>query len=84
MALLRERFGEQLISRFGPVNWPARSCDITPLDFFLWGCVKSKVYIDKPATIEALEANITRQDYWPNTSKYSYASLKIGITEWTL
>lgn len=60
MALLRERFGEQLISRFGPVNWPARSCDITPLDFFLWGYVKSKVYMDKPATIEALEANITR------------------------
>jgi len=57
---LRERFGEQFISRLGPVNWPPRSCDITPLDFFLWGYVKSKVYMDKPATIEALEANITR------------------------
>jgi len=60
MALLRERFGEQLISRLGPVNWPPRSCDITPLDFFLWDYVKSKVYMDKPAMIEALEANITR------------------------
>ena len=28
-------FEEQLISRFGPVSWPPRSCDITPLDFFL-------------------------------------------------
>lgn len=60
MALLRGRFGEQFISRLGPVNWPPRSCDITPLDFFLWGYVKSKVYVDKPASIEVLEANITR------------------------
>ena len=60
MSLLRSHFGEQLISRLGPVSWPPRSCDITPLDFFLWGFLKSKVYADKPATIEALEANITR------------------------
>jgi len=46
MALLRERFGEQFISRLGPVNWPPISYDITPLDFFLWGYVKSKVYMD--------------------------------------
>ena len=38
---------------------PLRSCDITPLDFYLWGYVKSKCFVDKPATIEALEANIT-------------------------
>lgn len=59
MDLLRSRFGEQFISRFRPVNWPPRSCDITPLDFYLWGYVKSKCFVDKPATIEALEANIT-------------------------
>ncbi|XP_055308848.1 uncharacterized protein LOC129572772 [Sitodiplosis mosellana] len=61
MALLRRQFGEQLISRNGPVKWPPRSCDITPLDFFLWGYLKSKVYANKPATIDALEANITRE-----------------------
>jgi len=60
MELLREQFGEQLILRFKPANWPPRSCDITPLDFFLWGYVKSKVYMNKPATIEELKANITR------------------------
>jgi len=60
IALLRQQFGEQLISRFGPITWPPRSCDITPLDFFLWGYVKSKVYMDKPVTIEELEANIIR------------------------
>lgn len=58
--LLKETFGERVISRNGPVNWPPRSCDLTPLDFFLWGYVKSLVYADKPATIDALEANIER------------------------
>ena len=59
MDLLHSRFGEQFISRLGPVDWPPRSCDITPLDFYLWGYVKSKCFMDKRATIEALEANIT-------------------------
>ncbi|GFX94895.1 putative LOC100569746 [Trichonephila clavipes] len=29
--LLKDTFGDHLISRFGPVNWPPRSCDLTPL-----------------------------------------------------
>ncbi|GFS57814.1 uncharacterized protein TNCV_2909141 [Trichonephila clavipes] len=33
--LLKDTFGDRLISRFGPVNWPPRSCDFTPLDYFL-------------------------------------------------
>ncbi|GFU66509.1 uncharacterized protein TNCV_639431 [Trichonephila clavipes] len=39
--LLKDTFGDRLISRFGPVNWPPRSCDLTPLDNSLWGYVKS-------------------------------------------
>ncbi|GFY12740.1 uncharacterized protein TNCV_4283981, partial [Trichonephila clavipes] len=27
--LLKDTFGDRLISRFGPVNWPPRSCDLT-------------------------------------------------------
>ncbi|GFV74116.1 uncharacterized protein TNCV_4510231 [Trichonephila clavipes] len=33
--LLKDTFGDCLISRFGPVNWPPKSCDLTPLDYFL-------------------------------------------------
>ncbi|GFY02319.1 uncharacterized protein TNCV_3502011 [Trichonephila clavipes] len=33
--LLKDTFGDRLISRFGPVNWPPRSCDLTSLDYFL-------------------------------------------------
>ncbi|GFX92756.1 uncharacterized protein TNCV_4876131 [Trichonephila clavipes] len=42
--LLKDTFGDRLISCFGPVNWPPRSCDLTPLDYFLWGYVNSLVY----------------------------------------
>ncbi|GFT71025.1 uncharacterized protein TNCV_204201 [Trichonephila clavipes] len=48
--LLKDTFGDRLISRFGPVNWPLRSCDLTPLDYFCGGYVKSLVYADKPQT----------------------------------
>ncbi|GFU95857.1 uncharacterized protein TNCV_4857811 [Trichonephila clavipes] len=37
--LLKDTFGDLLISRFGPVNWPPRSCALTPLSYFLWGYV---------------------------------------------
>ncbi|GFW62831.1 hypothetical protein TNCV_4451801 [Trichonephila clavipes] len=58
--LSKDTFGDRLISRFGPVNWPPRSCDLTPLDYFLWGYVKSLVYADKPQTLDHLEDNIRR------------------------
>ncbi|GFU39213.1 uncharacterized protein TNCV_1902971 [Trichonephila clavipes] len=38
--LLKDIFGKRPISRFGPVNWPPRSCYLTPLDYFLWGLRK--------------------------------------------
>ncbi|GFV73866.1 uncharacterized protein TNCV_2625691 [Trichonephila clavipes] len=58
--LLKDTFGDGLISRFGPVEWPPRSCDLTPLDYFLWGYVKSLVYADKPQTLDHLENNFRR------------------------
>ncbi|GFW96965.1 transposase [Trichonephila clavipes] len=65
--LLKDTFGDRLISRFGPVNWPPRSCDLTPLDYFLWCYVKSLVYADKPQRLDYLEDNIRRviADIWP-------------------
>jgi len=59
MYILRERFDGMMISRSGDVNWPPRSCDLTPLDFFLWGYLKSQVCANKPQTIDALKVNIT-------------------------
>ncbi|GFV69922.1 hypothetical protein TNCV_1982891 [Trichonephila clavipes] len=42
------------------VNDGDRSCDLTPLDYFLWGYVKSLVYADKPQKPDYLEDNIRR------------------------
>lgn len=57
--LLTEVFNNKVIANRGRVNWPARSPDITPLDFYLWGYVKNEVYeFEPPATIEQLEDRV--------------------------
>ncbi|GFW12784.1 transposable element Tc3 transposase [Trichonephila clavipes] len=56
--LLKDTFSDRLISRFGPVNWPPRSCDLTPLDYFMWVYVKSLGYLDKSQTLDHLEGKI--------------------------
>ena len=56
--VLRSVFEERIISRRADAVWPSRSCDLTPLDYYLWGAVKDKCYADKPETIEALKDNI--------------------------
>jgi hypothetical protein len=42
--VLAEIFEDRWIGRHGPWRWPARSPDLTPCDFYLWGYIKSKVY----------------------------------------
>lgn len=58
IALLRTRFPGRTISRNGDINWPPRSCDLTPLDFFLWGHLKERVYGNNPQTLDDLKNNI--------------------------
>lgn len=41
---LNNRFNNRVIATNTPVRWPARSADLTPLDFYLWGTLKNKVY----------------------------------------
>ena len=58
--LLRERFQDRVISRNSDHQWPPRSCDLTPCDFFLWGHLKSLVYANKPRNINDLKEEIRR------------------------
>lgn len=55
MALLREKFPDNLISNRSDQNWPPRSCDLTQCDFFLWGYVKSQVHANNPQDIHQLK-----------------------------
>ena len=41
-------------------QWPPRSLDIIPLDFFLWGYLKSKSFVDPfPIDVQELTLRIT-------------------------
>ncbi|CAK1587171.1 unnamed protein product [Parnassius mnemosyne] len=43
---LDENYRHRWIGRGGPIPWPARSPDITPMDYYVWGHMKSIVYCD--------------------------------------
>ncbi|KAG5454364.1 hypothetical protein CSKR_113910 [Clonorchis sinensis] len=57
---LREQFSdERVIARGFPNFWPARSPDFTPLDYWFWGMVKTRVYDEnKPKNLVELRARI--------------------------
>lgn len=41
--------------------WPARSPDETPLDFYLWGYLKDKIYVNMPPNAEAMKQRIREE-----------------------
>ncbi|GFW46194.1 transposable element Tcb1 transposase [Trichonephila clavipes] len=77
--LLKDTFGDRLISRFGPVNWPPRSCDLTPLDYFLrghWSMRISHKRLTIGKTTFAVLLPIYGHKCWKKSSK-------IGRPDWT-
>ncbi|CAF0839836.1 unnamed protein product [Rotaria sp. Silwood1] len=63
---LHETFPDRWIGRRGPIEWPARSPDLTPTDYFLWGVIKDRVYATKPKDLQELEdAIITEMESLP-------------------
>ncbi|GBM40957.1 hypothetical protein AVEN_250289-1 [Araneus ventricosus] len=56
---LMETFQNQVIWYGGFVEWPPRSRDLIPLDFFLWGHIKGQVYATPPPTLQGLRRRIT-------------------------
>lgn len=60
-AYLDEHFPRRWIGRRGEIEWPPRSPDLTPLDYFLWGYLKSKVYATRPQNLEELRNRILQE-----------------------
>ena len=58
---LTELFGNRVIALNRAVEWPPRSPDLTPLDFFLWGYLKSKVFETPAGNLEELEQRIRHE-----------------------
>ncbi|GFW11566.1 uncharacterized protein TNCV_3810851 [Trichonephila clavipes] len=75
--LLKDTLGDRLISRFGPVNWPPRSCDLTPLDRKSHGSMRiSHKRLTVWKTPFAVLLPIYGHKCWKNSSK-------IGRPDWT-
>jgi transposase len=55
---LNETFPDRWIGRSGPIPWPARSPDLSPLDFFLWGYVRERVFVTAPRDIDDLKERV--------------------------
>lgn len=58
---LNRHFSQKWIGRGGALHWPARSPDLTPLDFFLWGYLKNNVYRHRPDNLQQLEEIIQQE-----------------------
>ena len=56
---LRERFQKRIVSRKSAIQWPPHSPDLSPPDFFLWGYLKDRIYVNNPKTLPQLKKNIT-------------------------
>ena len=52
---------ERIISIRGDLEWQARSPDLIPCDFYLWGYLKSRVYVNRPRSLQDLQANIREE-----------------------
>jgi hypothetical protein len=45
----------------GDIPWPARSPDLSAFDYFLWGFLKSRVFISKPKTIAEPKQSVNEE-----------------------
>lgn len=50
----RNDMNNDVVNGIGPVAWPPRSPDLNPLDFYVWGTIKDKVYANPVLTREDL------------------------------
>lgn len=67
------------IGRYGTIDWPARSPDLTPLDFFLWGCLKNEVYKNRCNGVLDLKRRIRQEvERLNGTDAVRNAIAKIG------
>ena len=57
-AILNQHFPNKWIGRGAATSWPARSPDLNPLDFYLWGHLKNIVYSRPVANVEILRQRV--------------------------
>ncbi|RLU20535.1 hypothetical protein DMN91_007145 [Ooceraea biroi] len=58
-AVINNMFSNKWIGKYGPIDFPPRSPDLTVLDYYLWGRIKDIVYRDRPTTRNDMINRIT-------------------------
>lgn len=58
---LDNTFPNRWIGRRGQIEWPARSPDLSPVDYFFGGYLKNNVYATKPANFADFRERIIHQ-----------------------
>jgi len=64
--LIHESFDDRVIAKGCPArfkkgtDWPPYSPDLNPMNYYMWGSVKDKVYKKRPKTIPELKDKIKR------------------------
>lgn len=64
-------FPNRWIGRLGPIAWPPRSPDLTPLDYFLWGFLKDRVFRTIPETLQEMEDRIVENCLIPDEDMFN-------------
>jgi hypothetical protein len=58
---LMEFYDNRLISLNMPHEWPPRSCDLTPCDFFLWPYIKKSIFSARVVDMDDLRKRTTNK-----------------------
>lgn len=58
-SLFDETFPKSWFGRHGPKDWSERSQDLTPLDLFLWGLRKDKLYCTSVSNVKKSKLKMT-------------------------
>ena len=61
--LVSTMFNNKTIGRGAGIEWPPRSPDLTPMDYFLWGDLKRRVYDIPVNSIDELKERILNSCY---------------------
>ena len=57
-AWLQQRFGQRVISRHTDHPWPAKSPDLSPLDYWFWSVAMRELTRVPPSSIEEMKATV--------------------------
>ncbi|CAF0812160.1 unnamed protein product [Adineta ricciae] len=75
---LDDSFDDRWIGRGGSISWAPRSPNLSPLDFFLWGYIRTNIYRTRIKDLNELKARITQEIQSIEKKTFHNVFLEIG------